>query len=151
MTSLIYHNKKTGSYIEFDIDGKYTSSFFSSETDIKNAANNFVEYVMPKILQFGASIEFPAKLLQEFKDEREIDLFLMAAFNDKAKEALSSCIFALVPDNNMRNYLDIKTNEYHTSEAIGKNSMIICRELYDGKYSADNITFEELESRFITV
>ncbi|EDZ62060.1 hypothetical protein SMGD1_0263 [Sulfurimonas gotlandica GD1] len=139
MTNLIYYNKETGSYIQFEIEGEHTYSFFDNETDIKDAANNFVEYAMSKILQFGATIEFPIKLLQELEDEQEIDLFLLAPFNEKIKDALISCIFAIIPENNIKNYFDIKTNSHYISEAVGAESIIICQELYDGKYYATDV------------
>ncbi|EDZ62077.1 hypothetical protein SMGD1_0275 [Sulfurimonas gotlandica GD1] len=151
MTNLIYYNKETGTYVQFEIEGKHSYSFFDNEADIKDAANKFVDYVMSKILQFGADVEFPIKLLKELEDEQEIDLFLLAPFNEKSKETLASCIFAIIPENDIRNYFDIKTNTRYISEAIGKDSIIICRELNDGKYSASNISFIELETKFITI
>ena len=147
---LIYHNYSNNNYIEFSFASKHGNAhYFINNPDLKVAAKNMIDDGMKYILEFGGSIEFPQILLECFLDNEELDIFLLAGFDKRIREKLESYLYVESSYEHRDGFIGIKTNNYISVEAIGKNSMIMYQELSDGNIKAKNISFEDLESSFI--
>jgi hypothetical protein len=147
--NIIYYNKKTGTFCEFEIDHLEDGSLHED-----TASNNFAETVISSALKeismWGDTKIFPKVLLETLKDD-EINTFMMASFDAEKKEELESCLFALIECKDMKTFLEIDTQEIVASEAIGKRSMILYKEKANEIISAASVSFEDLEEKFIQI
>lgn len=147
--NIIYYNKDTGTFCEFEISD--IKDEIASDTSKKEYLDVVLQHALSEIKMWGNTREFPEDLMKSFVNEIEVDLFLMANFDIKAKEILEDCLFYLVELKDMKTYLHIDTNEIVASEAIGKKSVILYKEKNSKIISAAKVSFSELEEKFVQV
>lgn len=148
LQNIIYYNQHSGSYIEFEIEVILAHDYLDESIEVKDSAKAFIDSLMPYILEFGNTIEFPKILLETIEDEDEIDLFLLAPYDKEIRAVLESYLFVRMSSMKMCNYLERQTYEYHHAEAIGKDAMLLCKSLEHGTVLG-SISFHELENEFI--
>lgn len=146
-TVALYYNRRTGSSTPFALHETDTGSFDFSGS-IKEQASAQIDAVMREISKYGKSLDFPQELLEVFRKESEVDMFLLAAYDKRIGQALKKCIYIPIPDLLQRMFRDIHSDALMNTQAIGIDSMIAYNMLEERK-EFQSILFEELESDFI--
>ena len=151
--NIIYFNKESGCFVEFEIEASFALECLNVSMNAKDAAIAFIDALMPQILSFGDTLEFPKTLLCALQngDEEEIDIFLLASYDTSIRENLESCLFVRVPQIKHYNYLDRKTYAHHYAEAIGKKEMILCKKKENNGLLLASVSFNEIENNFISM
>ena len=145
--AVIYYNKNTGTFIEFDVEVDKKIAFSELKNNLQTG-KSFIDNVLPEILEFGGRIPFPDELAKVLDEESEMDAFLLASFMPAAKEELIKCLYTVVPEERCQTYIEVASNERLYTEAIGIYGLIIYKEKPNGGLLATGITYEELEMNF---
>lgn len=92
----VFCNNITGTYVVFDS--------VSNLDNLKNEPEKAISAVVSEMLLYGAhnnqsGLQFPAPLLENLEDE-EIDMILMASYDDYFRKMLMKMIFVPVVDEN---------------------------------------------------
>jgi len=126
--NIIYHNRKTKSYAEISLGAKENIDFFARTKSLDEIASDAIEYIIDSVVSLGCMDIFPEDLFRSFKDENEVDLFLMASVSNEYKKSLKEMIFIEIPENFPVTYKELATNETVFTEAIGLNQVIVYKE-----------------------
>ncbi len=115
---LLYHNEETENFIEFEVEG-IDDSF--TEREIIDA---FMEIV--KSFDDSSNISLPKELLMMLQD-KELDLFLYAAYAPKLLESLSNMIYVVKHDK----FIPDQYGTLFKVDYIGKTTSVLSYEQID--------------------
>ena len=149
-TKIIYHNITTDGFSNTSINLPEYKKYFSN--DLENIpVDDILDIAMIEILKYGGEIEFPQELLLGFKEDYDLDTFLLAPFNKVDKDFLMSCLYVVVPKDMTRFYKNIETAEVHYVYAIGKFSFLIAKQDEDGEFAIEQVCMFEFDRSYCEV
>lgn len=148
---LVYYNTSTTSYAEFDIEiSKKDFEYY----DANNFYDSVIDLVIDELLKFGNLSDkiniFPIELLENFIEDKELDIFLLAPYSDNIKNKLKKSIYLVLPQNIKPAYFETKTMNIVFAYAISQDS-IMFEEIENETKETFCIGKKSLEDKYIQI
>ncbi|MBU1994363.1 hypothetical protein KKC15_06605 [bacterium] len=153
--NIIYYDtdEEDGSYAVFHIEAlEISQSIIKKFSSLRKVAEHLIDEVAMNIIsKYGDTVEFSQELLKNLRNDKDIDLFLLAPYDEKIKNILRKRLYIVLPEHLRKEYFDMQSGFMIHVKAMGIESMIVDNKKSDEGRFISGVSFDTIDSSWIVV